>query len=141
MADYTARDLRAVRLLIPDTDAVYGPLENQYIFDDEDLEIYLDQGFGNAKWAAGLASQAIGGSEALLLKVIRNYETQTNGAQLQDSWLKKAAVLIKEGRQEVDDETNVGIFEVAFPQWNGNRHPEGESHGSYRGIVPSPYQW
>lgn len=138
---YTETERRAVRLMIPDTDAIYGAAEDEYIFSDEDIDIYLAQGYSNAKWAAGLASQAIGGSEALLLKVIRNYETQTNGAQLQDSWVKKGALLIKEGRQEVDDDLNVGIFEVAFPQWNARRHPEGESHGSYRGVMPTPFQW
>lgn len=136
---YDSNLIRAVRLLIPDTEAIYGAAEDEYIFPDEDIEIYLDQGFGNAKWAAGLASLAIGGSEALILKVVRNYETQTNGAQLQDSWTKRGQVLLKEGRQEVEEETNVGIFEVAFPQWGPARHPEGYSHGSYR--MPTPYQW
>lgn len=141
MADYTTKQIRAVRLLIPDTDAIYGPAEDEHMFEDTDIEIYLDEGHGNAKWAAGLAAMAIGGSEALVLKWIRNYETQTNGAAVQDSWVKKGAILIKEGRQEVDDEENVGIFEIAYPQWNARRHPEGESRGSYRGVMPTPFQW
>lgn len=138
---YTPAKIRAVRLMIPDTDAIYGDAEDEYMFEDEDIAIYLDEGHGNAKWAAGLAALAIGGSEALVLKWIRNYETQTNGAAVQDSWVKKGTLLIKEGRQEVDDEENVGIFEIAFPQWNARRHPEGESHGSYRGVMPTPFQW
>lgn len=138
---YEENLIRAVRLMIPDTDAIYGDAENEYIFADADIEIFLDQGHGNAKWAAGLAALGVGGSEALILKVIRNYETQTNGAQLQDSWLKKGARLIDDGRQEVDEDLNVGIFEIAFPEWNAARHPEGYTHGSYRGIVPGSYQW
>lgn len=138
---YSETQIRAVRLMIPDTDAIYGPAENEYMFQDGDIEIYLEQGHGNAKWAAGLAALAVGGSEALVLKVIRNYETQTNGAQLQDSWLKKGALLIKEGREEVEEELNVGIFEIAFPEWHDGRHPEGFSHGSYRGVMPTPFQW
>lgn len=138
---YEANLIRAVRLLIPDTEQIYGDAENEYIFPDDDIEIYLDQGHGNAKWAAGLASLAVGGSEALVLKVIRNYETQTNGAQLQDSWLKKGARLIDDGRLEVEEDTNVGIFEIAFPEWGPHRHPEGQSHGSYRGFFPGAYQW
>lgn len=138
---YTPNQIRAVRLLIPDTDAIYGVSENEYMFEDADIEIFLEQGHGNAKWAAGLAAMAVGGSEALVLKWIRNYETQTNGAAVQDSWVKKAAALIKEGRQEVDDDENVGIFEIAFPQWSDGRHPEGFSHGAYRGVMPTPFQW
>lgn len=138
---YTPNQIRAVRLLIPDTDAIYGVSENEYMFEDADIEIFLEQGHGNAKWAAGLAAMAVGGSEALVLKWIRNYETQTNGAAVQDSWVKKAAALIKEGRQEVDDDENVGIFEIAFPEWDGGRHPEGYSHGAYRGVMPTPFQW
>lgn len=138
---YEANVIRAVRLLIPDTEAIYGAAEDEYIFPDADIEIFLDQGMGNAKWAAGLAALAVGGSEALVLKVIRNYETQTNGAQLQDSWTKRGSRLIDDGRLEVEEETNVGIFEIAFPEWGPNRHPEGYTHGSYRGVQPSSYQW
>lgn len=139
MATYTESKIRAVRLMVPDTEAIYGDAENEYMFEDADIEIYLDEGHGNAKWAAGLACLGVGGSEALLLKWIRNYETQTNGAALQDSWLKKGAQLIKDGREEVFDDENVGIFEIAYPIWGPARHPEGQSHGSYR--MPTPYQW
>ena len=83
MADYTASEIRAVRLMIPDTEAIFGDAGNEYMFEEDDIIIFLDQGQGNAKWAAGLASLAIGGSEALIGKWIRNYETQTNGAALQ----------------------------------------------------------
>lgn len=141
MADYTTKQIRAVRLLIPDTEAIYGDAENEYMFEDEDIEIFLDEGHGNAKWAAGLASLSIGGSEALVLKWIRNYETQTNGAAVQKEWTAKGARLIDDGRLEVEEDTNVGIFEIAFPQWSDPRHPEGYSHGSYRGVAPSSYQW
>lgn len=138
---YEANLIRAVRLLIPDTDAIYGAAEDEYMFEDADIEIFLDQGHGNAKWAAGLASLAVGGSEALVLKWIRNYETQTNGAAVQKEWNAKGARLIDDGRAEVDEELNVGIFEIAFPEWGSRRHPEGQSHGSYRGVVPGSYQW
>lgn len=136
---YTELERRAVRLLIPDTEQIYGDAENEYMFTDDDIDIFLLQGHGNAKWAAGLASLAVGGSEALVLKWIRNYETQTNGAAVQKEWTAKGARLIDDGKAEVEDETNVGIFEIAFPQWGPQRHPEGYSHGSYR--MPTPYQW
>lgn len=134
---YTASEIRAVRLLIPDTEPIFGAGGDEYIFPDEDIEIFLGQGASNAKWAAGLASMAIGGSEALIGKWVRNYETQTNGAALMKEWTARGTTLIKEGKEE-DDAEQVGIFEVVYPNWYG-RHPEGYSHGSYR--TPTPYQW
>lgn len=137
---YPAELVRAVRLMLPDTEAIYGDAGDQYMFEDSDIEIFLTQGYGNAKWAAGLASLAIGGSEALIGKWIRNYETQTNGAALQREWNVKGKMLIAEGRAEIDSD-DVGIFDVAYPQWSNGRHPEGYTHGSYRGPIPSSYQW
>lgn len=137
---YEANEIRAVRLLIPDSEAIFGDDGDEYMFPDEDIEIYLDQGQGNAKWAAGLASLAVGGSEALIGKWIRNYETQTNGAALQKEWTAKGKLLIEEGRLELSEESE-GFFIVAHPNWGSGRHPEGLSHGSYRGVMPTPYQW
>jgi hypothetical protein len=109
------------------------------MFDDADIEIYLDQGHGNAKWAAGLASLAVGASEALILKVVRNYETESDGSKLMREWTAKGKALIEEGRLEIDDESS-GIFIVAFPEWDSLRHPEGYTHGSYP-LGPGSFQW
>lgn len=136
---YTPSEIRAVRLLIPDTEPIFGDAGDDYMFPEEDIIIFLDQGNGNVKWAAGLASIAIGGSEALIGKWMRNYETQTNGAVLMKEWTVKGQALIAEGRAEIED-GDVGIFEIAYPQWDASRHPEGYTHGSYRGI-PLGYQW
>lgn len=136
---YTASEIRAVRLMIPDTEAIYGAGGDEYIFPDEDIVIYLEQGQGNAKWAAGLASIAIGGSEALIQKWVRNYETQTNGPAVQREWTSKGKLLIEEGRLEVTEDMG-GIFDVVFPEWGPNRHPEGMTHGGYR-WMPGSYQW
>lgn len=140
MADYSDEKIRAVRLLIPDTEPIFGEGGNEYMFANEDIIIFLDEGRGNAKWAAGLASLAIGGSEALIGKWIRNYETQTNGAAVQKEWTAKGKLLVEQGRSELDGEDE-GFFTIAFPEWAGNRHPEGYSHGSYRGFHPTPFQW
>lgn len=134
---YTADEIRAVRLNIPDTEALYGDAENEYLFDDTDISIFLDQSSGNAMWAAGLAMIAVGNSEALIGKVIRNYETETDASKLQREWRSAGIELIKLGKLLID-EGEGGIFEVVFPDW-GNRHPEGYTHGSYR--PPTPYQW
>lgn len=137
---YTDSEIRAVRLMIPDTEPIFGDAGDEYMFPDEDISIFLDQGYGNAKWAAGLASIAIGGSEALIGKWVRNYETQTNGAALMKEWTLKGQALIAAGKAEVDDEA-VGIFEVAYPEWPSSRHPEGYTHGSYRNVAPLGWQW
>lgn len=136
--EYSEDLVTAVRLLIPDNDAVYGDSGDETMFTDSEIRALLDQGKGNAKWAAGLASLAIGGSEALIQKWVRNYETQTNGPAVQREWTAKGKLLIEEGRAEVEDEGG-GIFQVVHPDWNG-RHPEGYTHGSYR-MQPSSYQW
>ena len=135
---YTDSEIRAVRLLIPDTEPIFGDAGDEYMFPNEDITIFLEQGNGNVKWAAGLASIAIGGSEALIGKWIRNYETQTNGATLMKEWTAKGKELIAIARAEIED-GDVGIFEIAYPEWSGARHPEGYSHGSYR--MPLGYQW
>lgn len=126
--------------MIPDTEPIFGDAGDEFMFPDEDIQIFLAQGRDNAKWAAGLASLAIGGSEALIGKWIRNYETQTNGAALQKEWTAKGKLLIEQGRQEIADDED-GFFVLAFPEWDRKRHPEGYSHGSYRGFHPTPYQW
>lgn len=140
MATYDPSLITAVRLLIPDNEAIYGDAKNEYMFTEDEISIFLDQGHGNAKWAAGLASVAIGGSEALIQKWIRNYETQTNGPAVQREWTAKGKLLIEEGKAEVNDDV-AGIFDVVFPEWGPNRHPEGFAHGGYRGFMPGSYQW
>lgn len=137
---YSSDLITAVRLLIPDNEQVYGAAENEHMFTDIEIAIYLDQGQGNAKWAAGLASLAIGGSEALIQKWVRNYETQTNGPAVQREWTAKGKYLCELGKTEVEEEVG-GIFEIVFPAWGGQRHPEGETHGSYRAYPPGSYQW
>ena len=130
---YTASQIRATRLLIPDVEAVFGNDGDQYLFEDEDIEAYLDLGFENAKCAAGLAKMAIGASEAMILKVIRNYETSTNGASLMKEWTAAGQKLYDMGLDEIaDSDADVGIFEIAFPEFGYERHPEGYSHGGYR---------
>lgn len=123
---------RRIRNLIPDTDAIYGEDGGQYLFDSQSIEDFYEDGFENTKCAAGLAKMAIGGSEALILKVIKNYETTTNGAQLMREWVAAGEVLYDRGLEELADaDANVGIFEVVYPDFGYERHPEGYSHGSY----------
>lgn len=137
---YLPSEITAVRLLIPDTDAVFGVDGNEHLFDDAAIEGYLTLGKGNPFRAAGLASIAVGGSEALILKVTRNYETETDGAKLMKEWVAKGQALIAMAQAE-DDAAQVGIFEIAYPEWDESRHPEGQTHGSYQGLAPTGWQW
>jgi hypothetical protein len=134
---YTTDEIRAVRLNIPDAEAIYGEGENEYLFDDTDIAIFLDQASGNAMWAAGIAMIAVGNSEAMIGKVIRNYETETDASKLQREWRSAGVEMIKIGKLTADE--GAGFFEVVYPEWGATRHPEGELHGSYR--MPTPYQW
>lgn len=135
---YDEDTIRAVRLQIPDTEEVYGDAGDEFMFEDEDISIFLDQANGNVMWAAGLAMIAVGNSEALIGKVIRNYETETDASKLQKEWRTSGIELIKIAKALLDDDA-AGFFIVAYPEWDGTRHPEGYTHGSYR--MPGSYQW
>lgn len=126
---------KRIRVLIPDTEPIFGEDADEYMFSDEDLEAYYEEGFENVKCAAGLIKMAIGASEALILKKIKNYETTTDGATLMKEWTAAGEKLYNIGLTEIADADNEGgIFEVAYPD-EYRRHPEGMSHGSYRGFI------
>ena len=124
--------VRRIRLLSGVPDAAYGPAENDYLFTNEEIEDFYEEGFQNVKCAAGLIKQTIGSSEAFLLKVVKNYETTVNGASLQKEWVAAGVVLYDRGLDEIAAvDGDVGIFEIAYPEFGPERHPEGYSHGSY----------
>jgi len=124
--------LLRIRLLSGVPDAAYGPAENEYLFSDGEIEAFYEEGFQNVKCAAGLIKQTIGSSEAWLLKVVKNYETSTNGAALMKEWVAAGTALYELGLDEISDaDSDVGIFEIAYPEFDVTRHPEGQSHGSY----------
>ena len=108
----TLEEIRRVRVLIPDTDAIYGANGDEYLFDDIAIEDFLYLGNDNLKWAAGLAKMAVGGSEALVLKVIRNYETTTDGANLMRQWTIAGQRLVEQGQEEYNNES---YFEITGP--------------------------
>lgn len=89
-------DIDLVRTLIPDTDAIYGENEDEHLFSDTEIENFLTVARGSVYRAAGLAMIAVGNSEALILKVIRTQDLQTNGATLQAAWLKSGERLLDE---------------------------------------------
>ena len=93
----TTAQLRAVRTLIPDKEAIF---DGEYMFSDEDLQDLSLVAGTNLYKVAGLAMLAVGNSEALIEKVIKTQDLSTNGAALQDSWRAAAKVMLDRGDAE-----------------------------------------
>lgn len=90
-----------VRLLIADTD------ENHLIFEDAQITGFISIARnGSVKRAAADALDAIATSEALISKVIRTQDLQTDGAKLADALRKHATELRRQA--DDDDETDGG---------------------------------
>lgn len=117
---------RRIRLLIPDTDAIFGDNAEEYLFTDEAIEDFYEIGNQSIKWAAGLAKKTVGGSEALILKVITNYETKTDGAALMKQWEAAGQAMIEEAMLEGG--TNIlDYFEIVYDE--DDVWPEGKTYG------------
>lgn len=83
-----------IRALIPDNSAT------SYVFEDEEIEVFYSLEGSSLKRAAALALETIASNEAMVLKVIRLLDIQTDGAKVADALLKRAALL----RKQADDE-------------------------------------
>jgi hypothetical protein len=83
--DY-ATAIGQVRLLIPDTDQLENPADPtadaEYIFDDHQIQAFLSLYSSNVKRAAAQAKLVLATSEALINKVIRTADYNTDGAKL-----------------------------------------------------------
>lgn len=107
----TEAQLRIIRALIPDTEEVFGENDNETMFSNQDLGDYFTAGRGSTLRAAGFAKLAIGTSEALISKVIRTQDLQTNGATLADSFVKQANALFDQADKE-DMSAALDFFEI-----------------------------
>lgn len=115
--DYTT-DLGKLRALIPDVDQVdftdSGNLE--YIFSDQHLGAFLslhtdtDLAIVRIKRAAANALTAIAVSEALISKVIKTEDLQTDGAKVANALLLAAARLSREADDA--EENDGGAFVI-----------------------------
>lgn len=119
--------IRRIRLLIPDTDMVFGEDGDEYIFDDQAIEDFYSEGQQNTKIAAGLAKITIGGSEALIGKVITNYETKTDASLLAKQWLAMGNALIAQGQAELSA-PDLDYFDIVYSN-EATRVPEGTIQG------------
>lgn len=97
--------LAVVRALIPDTEEVF---DGETLFTDDDLGNYYIAGRGSTLRAAGFAILAIATSEAMISKVIRTQDLQTDGAKLAEALRKHAETLF--GRADKEDELDGGFY-------------------------------
>ena len=97
--DYTTV-VGQIRLLIPDTDQLGDPADSsvaaEYIFDDHQIQAFATLYSNNVKRAAAQAKLVLATSEALINKVIRTDDLQTDGAKLGAELRAQAAELNKQ---------------------------------------------
>jgi hypothetical protein len=113
--DYTT-DVGLIRALIPDVellqDMVDPAVAPSYIFHDPHLQSFLDLEGDSVKRAAALALETLGSSEALVSKVIKTEDLQTDGAKVMAQFLARAKEL--RAQADADDAVLDGnvVFEV-----------------------------
>lgn len=104
---YYNTDIGLVRLLIPDTAPVtQGRLPDSapaFIFTDEQIEGFLRLNSNNVKLAAADAIDTVATDEALISKVIKTEDLQTDGAKLLEAMRKRAVELRRSGLKELAD--------------------------------------
>lgn len=121
--DITPDMIRGVRLYTADTDP------NHQCFADTDLVDFLELNGGNIKLAAADVLDAIAVSEALIGKVIRTQDLQTDGTKVAAQLQARARQL----REQADADTSVDIFDVVYPP-TGHTRPEGAEHTVVWGL-------
>ena len=108
--DY-ATALGQVRLLIPDTEQLENPAdptaEAAYIFDDHQIQAFVSLYSNNVKRAAAQAKLVLATSEALINKVIRTADYNTDGAKLGAELREQA----KQLRDEADKDDLTEAYE------------------------------
>ena len=101
----TGTDAGKIRLLIFDTDST------NYVFEDEELNVFYSIEGSSVKRAAALASETIASNEAFVLKVFTLMDMRTDGAATARAMFERAALL----RAQAEDEEFAvyGAFEIA----------------------------
>lgn len=105
-----------VRLLIPDTEQLGDTPE--YIFSDPQIQAFLSLYSNSVKRAAAQAKLVLATSEALINKVIKTYDFQTDGAKLGAELRAQAELLQKEAdRDEADDASDTFLISAPTAKW------------------------
>lgn len=108
----TSTDLGKVRLLIPDRDP------NAYLFDDTDVQAFLDIE-GGIKLATALALETIASDQAMTLKVIKLLDLSTDGAKVSDALLARAKLLRSQAETELEGEdAGFDIAELVYDDFS-----------------------
>jgi hypothetical protein len=114
-----ATTLGQVRLLIPDTEQLDNPADPsataQYIFSDPQIQAFLSMSNNSIKRAAAEAKMVLAASEALISKVIRTDDLQTDGAKLGAELRAQAREL---RAQAVEEETYDSYEEFEIVDFN-----------------------
>ena len=114
MVDYTTPKGQ-VRLLIPDVVKLVDPrdlqAEPEYIFSDDQITGFLAIERGNIKRAAASAVDVIATDEALVLKVIKTDDKETDGSKLLKELSARAARLRADADREELGDTGVDLVE------------------------------
>jgi hypothetical protein len=114
-----ATTLGQVRLLIPDTEQLENPAnpsaDPQYIFSDPQIQAFLSMSSDSIKRAAAEAKMVLAASEALISKVIRTDDLQTDGAKLGAELRAQAREL---RAQAVEEETYDSYEEFEIVDFN-----------------------
>lgn len=96
-----------VRLLINDVD----PLNE--VFDDDEIDVFLNLEAGDVRYAAAQALDTIATNEALVLKVQKTMDLQTDGAKLADTLMARAEKL--RAQADSDPDQVIAVAEFADP--------------------------
>ena len=103
-----------VRLLIPDTEQLLDPSgtydHGEYIFSDPQIQALLSLYSNNVKRAAAQAKLVLATSEALINKVIRTADYNTDGAKLGAELREQS----KQLQAEADKDDLVDSYDSSF---------------------------
>jgi len=102
-------DRGKVRLLIPDTDTADS---NNQLFTDAEIDTFLTMEDSNIKRAAALAIETTARNQALVLKVIRLLDLQTDGAAVARELRMQAKELRAQAHSD-EAEDDGGAFDWA----------------------------
>lgn len=95
----TADEISTIRTLIPDDAMIYDN-NTAYIFTDTQIGHFYTVAGGNLLAAAGYAMIAMGNSEAIISKVIRTQDLQTNGAAMANALRESGRLLIEQSQAD-----------------------------------------
>ena len=97
-------DRGKVRLIVPDR------VDTGHVFTDAEIDTFLTMEV-DVRRSAALALETIASDEAMVLKVIKLGDLSTNGAQLSEALLKRAAALRTQA-EDAEAAEDGGAFDV-----------------------------